>query len=74
MAKDPNLLPSGKQTVETPTGSVPSDFQARFRKAFGRAPERDEAQEGYRAMSAVIAAITKAGAAGNDRTRVIDSY
>ena len=73
LATDPNLLPSGKQTVESPTGSLPGDFAARFRKAFGRAPGH-EAQDGYRAMAAVIAAITKAGAAGNDRTRVIDSY
>jgi len=73
LAKDPNLLPSGKETVETLTAAAPSDFDARFQKAFGRAPG-DGAQDGYRAMAGVLAAVKKAGAAGNDRTRVIDSY
>jgi hypothetical protein len=73
VARDPNMLPSGKQTVQSLTGSVPSDFPDRFRKAFGRAPGSG-AEDGYRAMAGVVAAIAKAGAAGNDRTRVIDSY
>ena len=73
VARDPNMLPSGKQTVQSLTGSVPSDFGARFKTAFGRAPGQG-AQDGYRAMAAIIAAIKTAGAAGTDRTRVIDSY
>ncbi len=73
LARDPNLLPSGKQTVQAPAGSVPADFAERFEKAIGRAPG-DGAEDGYRSMSGIIAAITKAGAAGNDRTRVIASY
>ena len=73
VARDPNMLPSGKQTVETPTGSVPGDFDARFQRAFGRSPGAG-AEDGYRAMAGVIAAIRRAGAAGNDRTRVIESY
>ena len=73
LARDPDLLPSGKQTVEAPAGTVPSDFAARFKKAVGRAPG-DGAEDGYRSMAAVIAAIAKAGAAGNDRDRVIASY
>jgi hypothetical protein len=72
-AKDPNLLPSGRETVFGVSGQAPSDLQARFREAFDRAPGR-EAQDGYRAMAGVLAAIKNAGAAGNDRTRVIDSY
>jgi hypothetical protein len=73
LAKDPNMLPSGKPTVEAVTGTAPSDFEARFKTAFGRAPGA-RAQDGYRAMAGVLAAIKNAGAAGNDRTRVIDSY
>jgi hypothetical protein len=73
VARDPNMLPSGKQTVESLTGSVPGDFDARFQRAFGRSPASGAA-DGYRAMAGVIAAIRRAGAAGNDRTRVIESY
>jgi hypothetical protein len=73
VARDPNMLPSGKQTVESVTGSVPGDFDARFQRAFGRAPGAG-AGDGYRAMAGVVAAITRAGSAGNDRTRVIGSY
>jgi hypothetical protein len=54
-------------------GTTPPDFVARFRDAFGRPPSGD-AGEGYRAMAGVLAAIERAGAAGNDRTRVIESY
>jgi hypothetical protein len=73
VARDPNMLPSGKQTVQSLTGSVPADFDSRFQKAFGRAPGAG-ASDGYRAMAGVVAAIAKAGSAGNDRTRVIASY
>jgi hypothetical protein len=73
VARDPNMLPSGRETVVSLTGSVPSDFDARFSKAFGREPGEDAA-DGYRAMAGVVAAIQKAGAAGNDRARVIESY
>src|SRR3954447_26963887 len=73
LARDPNLLPSGNRTVESLRGDVPPDFRARFSRAFGRPPSH-RAQDGYRAMSAIVAAIKKAGAAGNDRTRVIESY
>ena len=72
-ARDRNLLPSGRHTVEPPTGALPADFDTRFRRAFGRAPGED-ARDGYRAMAAILAAIKRAGAAGNDRTRVIESY
>jgi hypothetical protein len=73
IARDPNMLPSGRPTVESLTGSAPPDFDARFQKAFGRSPGAG-AQDGYRAMAAIVAAIKSAGAAGNDRTRVIESY
>ena len=73
VARDPNLLPSGRATVESLRGSVPGDFDARFRGAFGRAPGAGSS-DGYRAMAAIVGAIGRAGAAGNDRTRVIAAY
>ena len=48
-------------------------FDSRFEATFGRAPGAG-AEDGYRAMAGVLRAIETAGAAGNDRTRVIDSY
>jgi hypothetical protein len=73
LESDPHSLPSGKQTVATVKGELPADFETRFTAAFGRAPN-DDAEQGYRAMSGVLNAITVAGAAGNDRTRVIKTY
>jgi hypothetical protein len=69
----PELMPSGKPTVVRTLGTTPPDFVARFRSAFGHPPSGD-AGEGYRAMAGILAAIERAGAAGNDRTRVIESY
>jgi hypothetical protein len=69
----PELLPSGRPTVMRTRGTTPPDFVARFRDAFGHPPSGD-AGEGYRAMAGILAAIERAGAAGNDRTRVIESY
>src|SRR3954452_12296748 len=60
LAHNPNLLPSGRENVVSPAGAVPGDFARRFRSAFGRAPSGG-ASEGYRAMAATLAAITKAG-------------
>lgn len=73
LISDPEELPSGKATVGQLQGSVPGDFASRYEAAFKRAPDQN-AENGYRAMAAVLAAIKTAGAAGNDRTRVIDSY
>jgi hypothetical protein len=73
LARDPHALPSGEPTVASPTGSAPSDFDARFQAAYGRAATAD-AEEGYRAMSGIVRAIAGAGADGNDRTRVIETY
>ena len=74
LANDPQALPSGKHTVGTlPPEAAPADFEARFAKEFGRDPA-PSAADGYRAMRGVLKAIADAGAAGNDRTRVIDSY
>ena len=44
-----------------------------FREAFGRDPGAGAA-DGYGAMSGVLRAIRDAGAAGNDRTAVLDAY
>src|SRR3954451_14404955 len=60
LAHEPNLLPSGRQTVVAPDGRVPADFKARFKQAFGRAPGHG-ASEGYRSMAGVLAAVKKAG-------------
>jgi hypothetical protein len=74
LASDPQALPSGKHTVATlPTEPPPPDFEARFGKEFGRDPA-PSAADGYRAMKGVLEAIASAGAAGNDRTAVIDNY
>jgi hypothetical protein len=74
LASDPQSLPSGKHTVATlPTEPPPPDFEARFGKEFGRDPA-PSAAAGYRAMKGILEAIADAGAAGNDRTAVIDAY
>ena len=74
LASDPHAQPSGRRTVAAlPAEAVPAGFEAGFQREFGRAPGAG-AEEGYRAMAGVIAAIATAGAAGNDRTRVIDAY
>lgn len=79
LATDPQALPLGRRTVApldaTPDGraAVPSGFAQEFRTQFARAPGPG-AQQGYRAMRSVIQAIAKAGASGNDRQHVIDSY
>jgi hypothetical protein len=74
LASDPQALPSGKHTVGTiPTEPAPADFEARFAREFGRDPA-PSAADGYRAMKGVLQAIADAGAAGNDRTRVIQAY
>ena len=74
LASDPRALPSGQHTVATlPPEPAPADFKARFAKAFGHDPD-PSAADGYRAMKGVLEAIAAAGTAGNDRTRVIDTY
>ncbi|MDA0172059.1 hypothetical protein OJ998_23355 [Solirubrobacter taibaiensis] len=73
LTSNPNELPSGKSTVGGLEGAVPAGFAERYEAAFDRAPDQN-AENGYRAMAATLAAIKTAGAAGNDRTRVIDSY
>jgi hypothetical protein len=74
LASDPQALPSGKRTVSTaPPGPPPADFDTRFEKAFGHTPA-PSAAAGYGAMAGVLKAIAAAGAAGNDRTHVIDAY
>jgi hypothetical protein len=70
---NPNEQPSGKPTVGRMQGEVPADFAERYEAAFNRAPDQN-AENGYRAMAAILAAIETAGAAGNDRARVIDAY
>ena len=69
----PELMPSGRATLAGLQGDVPADFDSRFESAFGRAPGPG-AEDGYRAMAGVLSAISTAGAAGTDRTRVIESY
>ena len=54
-------------------GASPFHLQRRFKEAFGRDP-KPSAKDGYRAMQGALKAIADAGAAGNDRTRVIDAY
>jgi hypothetical protein len=74
LATDAHANPSGKRTLAAPEDEhVPADFDARFRAAFGHAPE-PSAREGYRAMRGVIRAIARSAPGGNDRTRVIDTY
>ena len=50
----------------------PPTSTQRFRAAFGHAPQ-PSAQEGYRAMAGIIAAVAKA-TPGNDRTKVISAF
>jgi hypothetical protein len=73
LAHEPNELPSGKPTVGGVTGNPPNDFAKDFEQAFGRKPSAG-AETGYRAMLGILNAIAGAGAAGNDRTRVIQAY
>jgi hypothetical protein len=73
LASDPNAQPLGRQTTFQPRGELPASFPADFRDAFGREPS-PQAENGYRSMAGVLQAIERAGAAGNDRTRVIESY
>jgi hypothetical protein len=74
LAHDDHANPSGRPTLGTPAAEpVPADFDARFRAAFGRAPQ-PSAREGYRAMRGIIRAIARATPGGNDRTRVIKAY
>jgi hypothetical protein len=73
LATDPHALPSGNPTVGQVKGAGPKHFAADFRQAFDRAPGAG-AEKGYEAMQGVLQAIAKAGAAGNDRTRVIQEY
>jgi hypothetical protein len=74
LMRDPQALPSGKRTGEAlaPTADSAA-FKARFRAEFGRDPA-PSAEVGYTAMQRVLKAIGDAGAAGNDRNRVIDAY
>jgi hypothetical protein len=74
LASDPNQLPSGKPTIGILGDvSAPADFERRFRDTFGREPSAG-AERGYAAMQGILKAIADAGAAGNDRNRVIDAY
>jgi hypothetical protein len=73
LARDPHALPSGRPTVGAITGNPPGNFTSDFQQAFGRRPS-PTAEKGYRAMQGILQAIAKAGAAGNDRTRVIQAY
>jgi hypothetical protein len=73
LARDPHALPSGRRTVGSLEGVVPSDFVSRFQRAFGREPQ-SSARDGYRAMAGILSAIGRAGAAGNDRSRVLAAY
>jgi branched-chain amino acid transport system substrate-binding protein len=61
-AQDPSQLPPAGQ-----------DFVERFRREHDREPERYAAY-GYEAMAAVLDSIERAGAAGADRTEVIDAF
>jgi hypothetical protein len=74
LANDPNELPSGKPTIAIlGDGLAPAGFARRFRDTFGREPSAG-AERGYLAMQGILQAITDAGAAGNDRTRVMNAY
>ena len=70
LASEPNAHALGQQTVFRPTGSVPPDFDSRFREAFGRAPGSG-AEDGYRAMNSVLRARRRAAGRRpvNDRAR-----
>ena len=74
LASDPNELPSGKPTIAVlGEGGAPADFARRFRDTFGHEPAAG-AERGYVAMQGILKAITDAGTAGNDRTRVVNTY
>jgi len=73
LSENPQALPSGRPTVGAVEGDLPVDFDAKFETAYGR-EATPEARRGYVAMDGIIEAIAEAGAAGNDRTRVLDEY
>jgi hypothetical protein len=74
LAHDPHANPSGHQTLAAPGDApLPAGFAASFRAAFGHAPQ-PSAQEGYRAVQAVIRAIVRAAPAGNNRDRVAQEF
>jgi ABC-type glycerol-3-phosphate transport system substrate-binding protein len=74
LVSDPQAEPSGRRTLAPLDGqAVPPGFAARFKAAFGRAPG-ERARTGYAAMHSVLRAIARAGARGNDRSRVIAAY
>jgi hypothetical protein len=71
LARDANANPSGRRTLGAPgAAAVPGDFDARFKAAFGHAPQ-PSAQEGYRAMRAIIHAVAQGG---SDRGKVVAAY
>jgi hypothetical protein len=73
LAHDANANPSGSPTLGPPPGEhVPADFDARFKSAFGHAPQ-PAARDGYRAMLGIIRAIA-AAKPGNNRTNVIRAF
>lgn len=55
------------------TGPAAEAFEQRFRAAYGRPPDA-AAVYGYEAMNVVLAAIRRAGAAGNRRPAVVDAF
>ena len=74
LVTDPQAEPSGRRTLAPlDKQAVPPDFAARYQAAFNRAPSR-RARTGYAAMRSVLGAIARAGARGNDRSRVISAY
>jgi hypothetical protein len=73
LAHDANANPSGSPTLGAPPDEhVPADFDARFKAAFGHAPQAS-ARDGYRAMLGIIRAIA-AAKPGNNRTNVIRAF
>ena len=56
LTSNPNALPSGKASVGGLEGRVPGDFAERYEAEFGRAPDQN-AENGYRAMAATLAAV-----------------
>jgi hypothetical protein len=73
LAHDAHANPSGNPTLGAPGDEqVPADFDARFKAAFGRAPQ-PAAREGYRAVQGIIRAVA-AAKPGNDRTKVIRAF
>jgi hypothetical protein len=75
LAGDPEALPSGKRTIAAVASAPPppANFDAHFKQTFGHAPA-SSAAAGYGAMTGVLKAIATAGAAGNDRGKVISAY